>query len=254
MGLIANKTLGVTGCLHISIWKYVDYTTTSEVIKKGQYSEAHGIVNEVVNWSIRNRVKLNTDKCKELRISFTSDCDFPPVVIGEECIKLVKDAKLLGVTISGDLTWNAHITEVTKKAAKRLYFLVQLKRARVPQKDLCPFYITCVRSVIDYTAPVFHHALQAYLSQELERVQKRAMRIICPGIEYQQALALMSLPTVAEHHHNICTRTFESIMSDPNHKLRKLLLPPYKSNYNLRYARTFTLPRCKTNIFKNSFF
>ena len=55
------------------------------------------------------------------------------------------------------------------------------------------FYITCVRSVIDYAAPVFHHALPAYLSQELERVQKRAMRIICPGIEYQQALALMSL-------------------------------------------------------------
>ena len=105
---------------------------------------------EVVNWSIRNRVKLNTDKCKELRISFTSDCDFPPVVIGEECIKLVKDAKLLGVTISGDLTWNAHITEVTKKAAKRLYFLVQLKRARVPQKDLCLFCITCVHSVIEY--------------------------------------------------------------------------------------------------------
>ena len=94
MGLIANKTLGVTGCLHISIWKYVDYTTTSEVIKKGQYSEAHGIVNEIVNWSIRNRVKLNTDKCKELRISFTSDCYFPPVVIGEECIKSeLKDAK-----------------------------------------------------------------------------------------------------------------------------------------------------------------
>ena len=53
--------------------------------------------------------------------------------------------------------------------------------------------------------------------------QKRVMRIICPGTEYQQALALMSLPTVAEHHHNICTRTFKSIMSDPNHKLRKLL-------------------------------
>ena len=99
---------------------------------KGQHSEAQGIVNQEVNWSIRNKVKLNTDKC----ISFTSDCDFPPVVIGEECIKLVKDAKLLGVTISGDLTWNAHITEVTKKAAKRLYFLVQLKRARVAQKDL----------------------------------------------------------------------------------------------------------------------
>ena len=111
---------------------------------------------------------------------------------------------------------------------ERIYFLVQLKRARVPQKDLCLLYITCVRSVIDYAAPVFHHALPAYLSQELERVQKRAMRIICPGIEYQQALALMSLPTVEEHHHKICRRTFESMMSEPNHKLRKLLPPLYK--------------------------
>ena len=111
-----------------------------------------------------------------------------------------------------------------------------------------------MRSVIDYAAPVFHHALPAYLSQELERIQKRAMRIICPGIEYQQALELTSLTTVAEHHHNICTRTFKCIMSDPNHKLRKLLPPVHKSNYNLRHARTFTLPRCKTNRFKNSFF
>ena len=107
---------------------------------------------------------------------------------------------------------------------------------------------------IDYAARVFHHALPAYLLQELERVQKRAMRIICPGIEYQQALALMSLPTVAEHHHNICTRSFESIMSDPNHKLRKLLPPLYRSNYNLRHERTLTLLCCKTNGFKNSFF
>ena len=60
-----------------------------------------------------------------------------------------------------------------------------------------PIYTTCVRSVIDYAAPVFYHGLPAYLSQELERVHKTVMRIITPGIEYQQALALMILPTVA---------------------------------------------------------
>ena len=90
---------------------------------------------------------------------------------------LFSDAKLLGVTISSDLSWNAHITEVIKKAAKRLYFLIQLKRARVSQKDLCLFYVTCVRSVIDYAAPVFHYSLPAYLTHEVERVQRRAMRI-----------------------------------------------------------------------------
>ena len=142
-------------------------------------SNAQTIADEVANWSNRNRVKLNTDKCKELRISSVSvSHDFPPVVIGGECIKVVTDAKLLGVTISSDLSWNAHITQVIKKAAKRLYFFIQLKRARVSQKDLRLFYITCVRSVIDYAVQVFHCVLPAYLMPELERVQKRAMRII----------------------------------------------------------------------------
>ena len=97
-----------------SLWKYVDDTTTSELIRKGQVSNAETIADEVEDWSNRNRVKLNTDKCKELRISFASvSHDFPPVVIGGECIKVVTDAKLL--TISSDLSWNSHITEVLKK-------------------------------------------------------------------------------------------------------------------------------------------
>ena len=49
-----------------SLWKYVDDTTTSEVIRKGQVSNAQTIADEVADWSNRNRVKLNTDKCKEL--------------------------------------------------------------------------------------------------------------------------------------------------------------------------------------------
>ena len=45
---------------------------------------------------------------------------------------MVDSAKLLGVTMSSSLTWNTHIDEVIKKASERLYFTVQLKRARVP--------------------------------------------------------------------------------------------------------------------------
>ena len=79
-----------------SLWKYVDDTTASEVVRKGQVSNAQNIAYEVAEWSNRNRVKLNIDKCKELRISFVSvSREFPPVVIGGECIKAVSDAKLL---------------------------------------------------------------------------------------------------------------------------------------------------------------
>ena len=59
-------------------------------------------------------------------------------------VETVKSAKLLGVTISDDLSWNEHVREVVKKASKRLYFLVQLKRARLPTSELVLFYCTCI--------------------------------------------------------------------------------------------------------------
>ena len=60
-------------------------------------------------------------------------------------IKLV--VVVLGLTISNDLTWNAHITEIIKKASKRPYFLIQLKRANVSEGGLSRFYTACIRSV-----------------------------------------------------------------------------------------------------------
>ena len=83
-----------------------------------------------------------------------------------------------------------------------------------------------MRSVIGYAVPVFHYALPTYLMQELERVQKRPMRITCPDMEYKNALALMNLLSVAEHHSDNCKRTFESIFNESGHKLRKLTAAP----------------------------
>ena len=53
------------------IWKYVDDTTASEVIAKGNESCAQHIADSVAQWSSQNRVLLNSDKCMELRISFS---------------------------------------------------------------------------------------------------------------------------------------------------------------------------------------
>ena len=45
-------------------------------------------------------------------------------------ISIVTRAKLLGVTINSKLSWNDHIENLVKSASRKLYFLVQLKRAR----------------------------------------------------------------------------------------------------------------------------
>ena len=120
--------------------KFVDDTTVSEVVPKGNTSKAQSIVNQVIEWSHVNRVQLNPDKCKELRISFARNpVELDAVVIDRKEVEVVSNAKLLGLTISANLTWNVNIEEVGKKGSKRLYFLVQLKRAKSQPTDLILF-------------------------------------------------------------------------------------------------------------------
>jgi len=117
----------------------------------------------------------------------------------------------------------------------------------VSVSDLSRIYTACICSVLDYAAPVFHYALLKYLLNELECLQRRALCIVCPY------MARLGLSTIAEHHDNICKHTFESIVSDSQHKLRKLLRPAFSTRFNLRHPRTYSLPHCKTNRSKNSF-
>lgn len=139
-----------------SIWKYVDDTTTSEIVVKGANSKSQVIANTVMQWSSENRVKLNSDKCKELRISFTKiKPQLAPIVVSNQELKCVESAKLLGVSITNNLTWNDHIGQTIKKASKRMFFLIQLKRAKVSRHELTLFYTTCIRSVLTYASPVF---------------------------------------------------------------------------------------------------
>ena len=125
--LILINDLSLHGDFNAQLWKYVDDTTTSEVVAKGGVSNAQHIVDCVAQWSLDNRVQLNSEKCKELRISFAKkQCELHPILVNG---KELGSAKLLGVIITSDLLWNERVSETINKASKRLYFLVQLKRA-----------------------------------------------------------------------------------------------------------------------------
>ena len=169
-------------------------------------------------------------------------------------IEVVPSAKLLGVIISNDLKWNVHVEMICKKVAARLYFLRQLKRAKVPANDLLCFYTTCIRPVAEYACPVFHTALPQYLSDQLERLQKRALRIISTNdLSYRQALEVFNIPTLYDRREAIGNSMFQEISNNNNHKLYSLLPPPYLGTLRTRKNRKFRVPRFKTNRLRDSF-
>ena len=153
-----------------SKWKYIDDTSIAETVQKGNHSTIQSDAALVQNWSSENKLQLNTDKCKEMIIDFKKQKhSFDRVPVEGKALDIVSHAKILGMTVSNNLLWSDHINEVIRKSNKRLYFIVLLKRARVPVEDIILFYCTCIRPILEYCAPVFHHSLSKYLNDDLER-------------------------------------------------------------------------------------
>ena len=110
-------------------------------------------------------MKLNNEKSKEMIISFAKKNGnfrhtIPNIKIDGIDVEQVDHAKLLGVTISHDLSWKKHAENIVKKAGKRLYMMYQLKRAGISQSDLVTVYLSVVRPVLEYACPVWHTNLQ----------------------------------------------------------------------------------------------
>ena len=96
-------------------------------------------------------MSLNVKKTKELRISFfNKPVQFDNLTSAGTEINIVDNFKLLGVTISSDLTWNTHIDEICAKASRRLYALRILERSGAPPKDIMCVYSAFIRPVLEY--------------------------------------------------------------------------------------------------------
>ena len=178
---------------------------------------------------------------------------FTFIRINSKELELVSSAKILGVMVSNILKWIDHVNYIIKKANKRLYFLVLLRRSKVPPDDILKFYCTCIRPVLEYCAPVFHNSLPGYLSNEIERIQKRALSIISPGSLYTDSLKTYNVDSLAEKRQKLCDKLLKSIVSNSDHKLFPLLPPRHNPSYNLRRERIFDCPTVRTNRLHNSY-
>ena len=118
----------------------------------------------------------------------------------------MNSVKLLGLHIRIDLKWNVRVSELVWKVSTRLYYLRQLKKSRVATREPLLFYITCIRPILEYGSPVFHCALPSYLSEDLERLQKSAMKIIYLELSCAKALELSGLLTLYDRREAISAK------------------------------------------------
>ena len=134
-------------------------------------------------------MELNAKKCKEMIIDFRKNKTIiPETIIGNQPMPRVKSYKLLGIWLDDDMKWSTNTDYITKKAAKRLYLLRKLKNCGASKDDLKSFYCATIRSIVEYGAQIWHGNLTNEQHNAIERIQKRALRIIYPGLKYDEAL------------------------------------------------------------------
>jgi hypothetical protein len=152
--------------MDLTHWKYIDDTTVSETIPRNGTSQIQSGANELEMWNLQNNFQLNVQKCKELLFQFHRNrVSFDNIHLLAGCPNLVRQAKILGVTVGDDLRWSTHVLNIIKKANKRIFFIVQLKRDKILAKEILNFYCCCVRPVLEYACEVLISHSKGYAAE-----------------------------------------------------------------------------------------
>ena len=134
-------------------YKYVDDTCIIYAGSDSQAPHLQEAADAAYMWTIQNDMKINKSKTKELVIDLSKTrTNFPTIRIDGTDTQRVTEAKILGITITSNLTWDVHVYEITRKAGKRLFLLLQLKRSGIPVENLLTVYITVVRPTLEHTS------------------------------------------------------------------------------------------------------
>jgi len=108
-----------------------------------------------------------------------------------------------------------------------------------------------IRPTIEYACEVWHPHLTAEQSRSLEQIQKRALYIVYPEKDYNQALEEAHLTPLSTRRDNLCRKFFVKMQAE-GHRLHYLLPPERTVQTSLRKQTKYPLPKVRTLRCKNT--
>ena len=165
-------------------------------------------LSDLANFTTRNKMKINHKKTKIIPFNFSKSYDFTPQLHfpNSEALEVIYETKLLGVTITSNLSWSSHVEDICRRATKKLWVLVRFKSLGGTTEQLLTVYQTRIRSTLEFAAPVFHSGLTLDQSRQLEMIQKKALVIIL-GVNYtsyESALSELNVERLDHRRTELC--------------------------------------------------
>ena len=97
---------------------------------------------------------------------------------------------------------------IVKKANKRIWFLRRLKALGASIQTLLDYYQKSVRTVLEFSAPLWTGGLTKTNISDIERIQKRCFKIILSQNyrSYPQALEMLEQVTLEQRRNILCKK------------------------------------------------
>ena len=134
-----------------------------------------GDLDRLAHWENQWQMQFHPEKCQVLRVTKktkTNTIDASYTLHGHT-LEVVDHVKYLGVTISGDLRWDKHISNVVNKANSTLAVLK--RNVRVPSQSVkSAAYKALVRPHLEYCSPVWDPSTKKS-KDKIEMVQRRSV-------------------------------------------------------------------------------
>ena len=183
--------------------------------------------------------------------SLTKDFEPQLAIDNENYLEVIYELKLVGLVISSDLSWNAHVEYTTGRVNKILWQLTRFKRLGAPREKLITLYILKVRSVLMFGAVSFHSSLTQELSRKLELQQKKALAIILGDQykSYNNALSVTQLPRLDTLRKEASLKWAINAQLNSKHTD---LFPLFQNEVNTRNRKYFQEYFCCTQKYYNS--
>ena len=110
------------------------------------------------------------------------------IKLSDAQIEEVAEIKLLRTIITNDRKWNRNTEELVRKANMRMQILHKISKFNPKKEYMINIYNLCIRSILEQACPVWNSSLSEENKEDLERVQKCAMKIIHPYLTYEESL------------------------------------------------------------------
>ena len=136
-------------------------------------------LDEICDWTKNRKMMINCEKTKTMIFNFTEKYQFGTKLhIDGTPIEVIDSTQLLGTIITKDLKWDQNTAHIVRKANARMELLRRVASFGASEDELKDIFILFIRSQLEQSAVVWHSSLTEKNKNDLERVQKSALKII----------------------------------------------------------------------------